>query len=175
VLQTILRPQLATVLLLLFLAVAYVGFRSLRYSEFGILGQYLFAGEFRRTLRTMIDLQEYEESLAQAGTIEQCWQALSNTCRETNFTEVSLRVDGKHFGVEFQPGSTTARRLHIAFSRSDGATFGHEASVPGPAMLIAPLAERLQEKLGQLEMTTAWLASDAPTPDREQVKGAVAR
>jgi UDP-GlcNAc:undecaprenyl-phosphate/decaprenyl-phosphate GlcNAc-1-phosphate transferase len=85
VLQTILRPQFATVMLLLFLGAAYAGFRLLRYPEFAVLGRFLFAGGFRRTLRTGICLQEYEETLAAAKTIEECWLALRSTCRETSF------------------------------------------------------------------------------------------
>src|SRR5271170_4017743 len=64
VLQTILRPQLMSVLFLMATALAYVGLRTLRYPEFGALSRFLFAGDFRRALRTRIYLQEYEESLA---------------------------------------------------------------------------------------------------------------
>jgi hypothetical protein len=179
VLQTILRPQLATVLLLLFLAVAYVGFRSLRYPEFGILGQFLFAGEFGRVLQTRIHLREYEESLAAAETVDQCWLALRNTCRETNFSYVSLRVDGRYFEDELHATSLPARRLRIALSKFDGATFGHHPDSQGPAMLIAPLAERLQEKLSSFDPAPAWSSAETPSENRLEMnslkaKGAVA-
>jgi UDP-GlcNAc:undecaprenyl-phosphate GlcNAc-1-phosphate transferase len=172
VLQTILRPQLATVLLLLFLAAAYVGFRSLRYPEFGILGKFLFAGGFRRTLRSSIHLHEYEESLAAARTVEECWEALKNTCREANFSYVSMSVSGSHFEDELQPACTASRRLHITLSRSDEAAFGHDPNLAAPAMLIAPLAERLQEKLSRFSVSR--LGSDAPLREMPKATRAAA-
>lgn len=55
VLQTILRPRLITALFLIALTVAYVGLRSLKYAEFGVLRRFLFAGEFRSALKAGID------------------------------------------------------------------------------------------------------------------------
>ena len=147
VLQTILEPRFATVMLLLCLATAYLGFRLLRYPEFGILGRFLFAGGFRGTLRSNIHLLEYEESLARANTVEECWNVLRTTCREASFNYVALRIDGIEFEEELEPPVTTSRRLHITLPRSAEAVFGHNASLAAQAMLIAPLAQRLQDKL----------------------------
>jgi UDP-GlcNAc:undecaprenyl-phosphate/decaprenyl-phosphate GlcNAc-1-phosphate transferase len=174
VLQTILQPQIATVLLLLFLAAGYFGFRLLRYPEFGILGRFLFAGGFRRTLRSSIHLHEYEESLAAAKTVEECWLVLKNTCWEANFSYVSMRVNGRYFENELQPALTAARRLHVTLSRSAEATFEHEPSLAAQAMLIAPLADRLQEKLSRFNTTPARLGPDAPPCERPKASRAVA-
>jgi UDP-GlcNAc:undecaprenyl-phosphate GlcNAc-1-phosphate transferase len=160
VLQTILRPQLATVVLLLFLTVAYGGFRSLRYTEFGLLGKFIFAGGLRRTLGTSIYLQDYIDSLAAAETVEECWLALRSTCREAKFSYVSLRVDGQQFEDEMLPAVLGVRRLHVSLSKRDEVAFGHDPDLPIPAMLIAPLAERLQEKLVGFEERSALAASD---------------
>ena len=153
VLQTILEPRLATVVLLLFLAAAYVGFRTLRYPEFGILGKFLFAGGFRGTLRSNIHLLEYEESLAAAKTLEDCWAVLKNTCREASFNYVAMRVNGRFFEDELETSQVMARRVKISFARSDEAIFGHDPRLAAQAMLIAPLAERLQDKLSWLQPT----------------------
>jgi UDP-GlcNAc:undecaprenyl-phosphate/decaprenyl-phosphate GlcNAc-1-phosphate transferase len=160
VLQTILRPQLFSVLFVLALAVAFLGFRALRYPEFGLLGKFIFAGEFRGSFRTRIHLYEYEQSLAAAETVEACWIALRNTCREANFNYVSLCVNGKTFEAELQPCTNKAGRLQVMLSRSDGAMFGHPPDTPMPAMLIAPLAELLQEKLSSFDTVPAWRAAD---------------
>jgi len=154
VMQTIVRPQLATVLLLLFLAAAYIGFRSLQYSEFGILRQWIFAGGFHGALRSRIDIYDYEQALAAAQSIDECWAVLRNTCLEAKFNYVSLSANGKHFHDELQPASTAAKRLHITLSRSNAVVFGHDPGLPGPAMLIAPLAERLQDKLNHFDVVT---------------------
>jgi UDP-GlcNAc:undecaprenyl-phosphate GlcNAc-1-phosphate transferase len=179
VLQTILRPEFATVLLLLLLAVAFLGFRSLRYPELGVLGKFLFAGGMRRTLGTSIYLKDYEESLAQAKTLEDCWLALRNTCREASFNDVSLEVDGRQFAYEPDPGRLGVSRLRIEISPSGFATFGHDPDVPMSAMLIAPLAERLQHKLRGFEFVNGWQdpngPRDWPKQDGAKIKKAVAR
>jgi UDP-GlcNAc:undecaprenyl-phosphate GlcNAc-1-phosphate transferase len=168
VLQTVLQPQFAAVLLLLFLGASYMGFRTLRYPEFDILGKFLFAGGFRSTLRSNIYLHEYAGSLANANTIEECWQVLENTCREANFTYISLRVADWVFEENLQPGAERARRLQITLSQSAEFTCGYDSSVATHAMLIAPLAERLQEKLRILDM--APMRHDSYTPIRETPK-----
>ena len=155
VLQTILQPQFATVVLLLFGAVAYSGFRLLRYPEFGILGKFLFAGEFRRTLRTSIHLYEYEQSLAAATTLEDCWQVLKHTCREANFSHVSMRIEGRYFTDDLQPDAKAAR-LHLNLDGSNEVTFGHNPALATQAMLIAPLAESLQRKLSGFDNSGVW-------------------
>ncbi len=175
VLQTILRPRLATVLLLLFPAVAYFGFKSLRYAEFGVLGQFLFAGELRRTLRAMIHLREYEESLAGANTLEECWVVLRNTCRETSFNYLALNLNGRYFEEEIRPASASSERLHISLSHSDEATFGLDPSLTGPAMLIAPLIQRFQWKVSRFGVSRPWLASDSIPPERLKANVASAR
>jgi hypothetical protein len=132
----------------LLVAVAYVGFRSLQYTEFGVLKYFLFDGGFRRVLRGNIYLKEYEQSLAAAMTLEECWLALRNTCREADFSYVALRVDGKFFEDALNgPRQNPAAYLQIALSSSDSATFSHDPTSPELAMLIAPFFEGLRAKL----------------------------
>jgi UDP-GlcNAc:undecaprenyl-phosphate GlcNAc-1-phosphate transferase len=147
VLQTILRPQLATVLLLLSLGLAYAGFRSLQYHEFSVLREFLFAGELRRALRGRIHLHEYEESLAAADNIDQCWVALRNACREANLSYVSLRIDGRPFEERLQAASTSDARVSFSLLSSGSATFGYDPTLPGSVAIVVSLAERLQKKL----------------------------
>jgi UDP-GlcNAc:undecaprenyl-phosphate GlcNAc-1-phosphate transferase len=154
VLQTILRPQFATVLLLLSLVAAFVGCRRLGYPEFNLLGEFLFAGGFRRTLRNSIHLREYEQCISAASTVEECWLALKNACREAEFDYVSMRVNGLYFEDELRPAVQAGRRLHIKLSRSDEATFGHDPTLPAQAMLIAPLAVQLQESLSRFNIVS---------------------
>jgi UDP-GlcNAc:undecaprenyl-phosphate/decaprenyl-phosphate GlcNAc-1-phosphate transferase len=170
VLQTILRPQPAIVMLLLSLVLAYMGFRSLRYHEFRVLGQFLFT-EFRRALCNRIHLHEYEESLAAADTLDQCWTALRKACREADLSYVSLRIDAKLFEENLQATSGHDGRLSFSLSRSDAATFGYDPSSPVPVATVVYLAERLQKKLrnGQI---IPWPVIEADSPERLKVSGA---
>jgi len=174
ILQIILQPQLATVLLVAFLVAGCVAFRFLRYPEFGILGRFVFAGGFRRTLRINIHLHEYEISLAAATTIEECWQVLKDTCRDAAFAYVSMRVDGRHFEDDLQPALAGTGHLQIRLSRWAEATFGYDARVPNQAMLIAPLAQRLQEKLARLKRSAEWLETETLSTEPSKLSRAAA-
>ena len=148
VLQTLLQPRLATVLLLLGLTVAYIGFRTLRYAEFGVLSQFLFAGEFRHALRVKISLHEFEELLSKAQTIEQCWVVLRDACREAEFQSVCLRFAGNTFLDEHQVRAPHPTRiLQMWLSPTDSVTFGMDSRRSWLAMLVAPFVERLEAKL----------------------------
>lgn len=168
VLQTLLQPRLATVLLLLFLTVAYLGFRSLRYAEFGVLRQFLFAGEFRRALRHNILLHEYEDQLSKAKSLDQCWVVLRDACRDAEFTSVSLRIGGRvftdeHHGLLSQP----SRSLQMWLSSSDSVTFGMNPRRSSLAMLVAPFVEALEARL-------RIIAPAPPIPEPVQARGAAA-
>jgi UDP-GlcNAc:undecaprenyl-phosphate/decaprenyl-phosphate GlcNAc-1-phosphate transferase len=171
VLQTILRPQLATILLLLALGLAYAGFRSLQYHEFSVLREFLFAGEFRRALRGRIHLHEYEESLAAADTIDQCWAALRHACREANLSYVSLTIDGRLLEDGLRAASSPDGRVSFALWGSNAATFGYDPSSSGSLAVVVTLAERLQKKLknGQI---IPWPVVEAEPAERLKVNSA---
>ncbi len=173
VLQTILEPRFATVILLLLLAAAYVGFRTLRYPEFGILGKFLFAGGFRGTLRSNIHLLEYEQSLAAAQTLDECWTVLRITCQEASFDSVSLSVNGKLFESRGKPSVPGACRLRVALGYNDEVAFGHDRRLTSQAMLIAPLAERLQDKLTWLRAASTVGQPEALTLDLQKTTARV--
>jgi len=168
VLQTILRPQLTTVLLLVLVATAYLGFRTLRYSEFDVLRRFLFAGEFRSALLTKIHLKEYQDSLALANTVEECWLALRDTCRQAQFNYVALRICGESFSDEQQHEyGEQAWRIHVPLANSDSVTFCRDPNMPELGMLIGPLIEGLQAKL--MISRGAWVRSAAEA-DEEPAK-----
>jgi hypothetical protein len=159
--------------LLLTAAVACAGFYSLRYTEFGVLGAFLLAGEFRRSLCVAIHLREFNESLAAAKTTEECWTVLKHVCRETHFSYVSLRLGKKQFEADLQPNSSNnVARLSIALSHSENATFEHDPSIADPAMMIAPMVERLQKQLLYLDSVPVW--NDSSSTPSGPLKASVA-
>jgi UDP-GlcNAc:undecaprenyl-phosphate GlcNAc-1-phosphate transferase len=150
VLQTILHPRMATVLLLLLVAAAYVGFRSLSYTEFGVLNQVFFAGDFRRLLRLKICLKEYQQSLAFSNDVEGYWLALRQACREAEFTYVAMSVNNQFFEDEVKRPSVppTLWSLQAPLGGSDFVIFKHDPRLTEVAILIAPMVEGLRAKLG---------------------------
>ena len=74
-----------------------------------------------------------------------------------------MRVNGRYFEDELKtPSFPGGSRLSVSLSRSDVATFGHDAQAQ--TMLIAPLAARLQEKLSRSAGAPAWTGTDADNP-----------
>jgi hypothetical protein len=155
VLQTILHPRMATVLLLLLVAAAYVGFRSLRYTEFGVLNQFLFAGDFRRLLRTKIHLKEYQQAIAAANTAQECWVVLRNACREAGFSYVALRAGGQFLEDENkrQQAGPSVWCVQVPLSGSDYVIFRQDPRLTELAILIVPIVDGLRSKLSLPEVS----------------------
>ena len=167
VLQTIIHPRMGTVLLLLSVAAAYVGFRSLRYTEFGVLNHFLFAGDFRRLLRTKIHLKEYQQSIASSTTAQECWSALRVACREAEFSYVAMRVGEQFFEDHTkrpQPG-ISLWCLQVPLGGSDFVVFQHDPRLTELAILIAPFVEGLRSKLATPEALTQNVAVTMRTAD----------
>jgi UDP-GlcNAc:undecaprenyl-phosphate GlcNAc-1-phosphate transferase len=148
VLQTIVRPHIATMLIVLFAFGAYFGIRKLRYVEFSSARNFLFTGEFRRMLRMRICLKEYEDALSNARNLKDCWAAVSEVCAAAGFRYVALGLDGEHFElggegrlIEHLP------RMLIPVSGDGQMTFVQYTRASASAIWIAPIVEALEEKL----------------------------
>ena len=144
---------MATVLLLLLVAAAYVGFRSLRYTEFGVLNQFLFAGDFRRLLRTKIHLKEFQQSLALSSTAQECWVVLRNACMEAGFCYVALRVGDQFLEDEaIRPQQTPPLWcVQVPLNGSDFVVFRHDPRLTELSILIVPFVDGLRSKLSSSE------------------------
>lgn len=149
VLQTILHPRLATVLLLLSIAFAYVGFRSLRYTEFSVLNNSLFSGDFRRLLRARIQQKEFQELIAFSATEDECWLVLRQACQEAGFSYVALRIGDFYYAEEIK-GALAGRThwcTHVPLGGSDFVAFHHDPRATELASLIGPFAEGIRAQL----------------------------
>jgi UDP-GlcNAc:undecaprenyl-phosphate/decaprenyl-phosphate GlcNAc-1-phosphate transferase len=73
---------------------AWLGLQHLGYNEFRIAGKLAIDGSFRRLLNAKFVLIGFEEELANASTLEQCWEILCNACPQFGFVGSELRLDG---------------------------------------------------------------------------------
>jgi hypothetical protein len=149
VLQTVVYPQAAFVLVLVCAAAAFFGIRKLRYIEFHSLINVL-RGEFWRILRMRICLNEYEESLSAARNLEECWNAVSVVCREAGFRQVTLEVAGKRF--ELSPVAEMAfyAPIILPLGSQGRLTFVRSARSFALEMWVVSISELLVEKLAKL-------------------------
>jgi UDP-GlcNAc:undecaprenyl-phosphate/decaprenyl-phosphate GlcNAc-1-phosphate transferase len=163
VLQTIVRPHTATMLIVLFAVGAYLGVRKLGYVEFSSVGIFLLGGELRRMLRLRICLKEYEDSLSGARSLEECWAAVSEVCRAAGFRYVALQVEGKLFELTAEVRTAEhAPRMLIPLSASGQITFVKHTRASASAMWIAPIVEALEKELKMERRFQKSLAADEP-------------
>ncbi len=72
---------------------AWLGLQHLGYEEFDVAGKMALRGGFRRRLNTQRMLAEFEQELAGAATLEQCWKVLCRAYPQFGFCGIELHLD----------------------------------------------------------------------------------
>ena len=120
------NDRISGVIILIFCAVAWVGIQYLGYAEFSVAGRMLFSGNFPRTLKSQLDLHHLEKELETAGSVDECWRAISGACNKFGFR--CLRMEANGLSYEGLDSPTTSDKLwtlriplglhgHVEFSR----------------------------------------------------------
>ncbi|MEK7753964.1 MAG: MraY family glycosyltransferase, partial [Acidobacteriota bacterium] len=142
------QGQFKGAIIVMFCAAAWIGVQHLGYVEFGIAGRMFMEGAFRRHLNNELALRAFEDSLARASTMEDCWSAIQEACRKFGFTHAELRLNGHRFEetlVETNGNETwnvdipLVEEGHLHLTRCFG-----ESSVP---TVLVPFAEALHRRL----------------------------
>ena len=84
-LQSLLAKQVGGLAVILFCGFAWFGGRALGYVEFHVARQMVMGGGFRRVLKEEICLSHLRQALAQARSLEECWPAIRDACRDLGF------------------------------------------------------------------------------------------
>ncbi|HEV3332037.1 MAG TPA: MraY family glycosyltransferase [Bryobacteraceae bacterium] len=96
-LQAAARNQFGGVIVIVFCAAAWIGVQHLGYSEFGLATRLLFKGSFRQTIDVQFRLQQFERSIAEARTLDQCWQGIQTGYSDFGFSGVRMQAQGRIF------------------------------------------------------------------------------
>ncbi len=86
--SSFLETQYQGFIILLFCGVALIGIRQLRYSEFGIVGRFLFRGELNRTVHLKLKVEALTSALNRTSTEIEWWEALANGIETLSLTAV---------------------------------------------------------------------------------------
>jgi UDP-GlcNAc:undecaprenyl-phosphate GlcNAc-1-phosphate transferase len=89
--------QIASMIVLVFCAVAWMGIQYLEYVEFTLAGRFLFRGDLQRSVKTQIDLDAFSKSLASIESAEKYYAQVSETARNFGFTLVQAQIAGESF------------------------------------------------------------------------------
>jgi UDP-GlcNAc:undecaprenyl-phosphate GlcNAc-1-phosphate transferase len=97
-----LRNEFSGLIVVVFCAAAWMGIRHLGYTEFATAGRLLLRGGFRRIVDFETRLVEFENTLARAPGIEECWIRIRSGSREFGFQGVRMNFEGVVF-EDFEP------------------------------------------------------------------------
>lgn len=180
------HERLAGAILLLFCIGAWAGIRQLGYSEFDVARRMILGGAFRDLLGAQLRLLTFRESLAAAGTPDQCWDVLHTSYNGFGFHEIRLKLGG-HFYSHTARKSCEAQvwTIRIALSDTDYLNLSHEVGEEASPVL-APFAESagrmlvakaaiLPRPLHVLESTSARSSRSAAQKDRANLLGILHR
>jgi UDP-GlcNAc:undecaprenyl-phosphate GlcNAc-1-phosphate transferase len=87
--------QLASVIVLVFCAVAWMGIQYLGYAEFTFAGRILLGGDLQRALRLQLDLHAFERSLAASGSPENCVKLIQEAAPRFGFIVIRMQLAGE--------------------------------------------------------------------------------
>jgi UDP-GlcNAc:undecaprenyl-phosphate GlcNAc-1-phosphate transferase len=96
-LEAAFRNQLGGLIVIAFCAAAWIGVQHLGYSEFGLATRFFFKGTFRQIIDVQFRLQQFERSLTEARSLDQCWQGLQKGYADFGFSGVRMHAQGRIF------------------------------------------------------------------------------
>jgi hypothetical protein len=163
-LQSVADNHFAGVIIVLFCAAAWIGIQHLGYPEFKIAARVANFGTFRDVMSTQLRVRSVEEAIQQAGSIEECWNAVRSAARDLGFTRVHLRLDRGTFHAGANGSSHAALwTMRVPLSRDEYLEFSHDN--PGAnsvAAVAAPLADVVRRTmvLKMAELQLAYFHAD---------------
>jgi UDP-GlcNAc:undecaprenyl-phosphate GlcNAc-1-phosphate transferase len=130
--------RVAAAVILAFCACAWFGVHHLKYVEFEVARRVLFQ-RFRRILESEITVLTFQERIAGATTLDECWTIIVRAAEEFGFAQVRLSIGDRMFEETLRPINPVAcwnfqiplsETDYIEFKRPVRAEFHPWAAVP---------------------------------------------
>jgi UDP-GlcNAc:undecaprenyl-phosphate/decaprenyl-phosphate GlcNAc-1-phosphate transferase len=146
---------LAGFVVVVFVAVAWMGIHYLEYSEFILAGRLLRIGAFQRSVSANLNLTSFEKSMAKAETIDDCWQTLLAVYEIFGFAAIRMRVAGvtyQRWDPGISPPHYWTMRLpisdkdYVELARPFGSNVLPMTVVPFVDILASALAAKLEDR-----------------------------
>ena len=93
----------------LFCGAVWIGLQHLSLSEVGLATGLFVRGPFRQIIDLQFRLEEFEQSLANAGDMEQCWETIQAGCRDFGFYGGKWSARGRVFETAKLPAGLSAQ------------------------------------------------------------------
>jgi UDP-GlcNAc:undecaprenyl-phosphate GlcNAc-1-phosphate transferase len=130
--------RLAGLMVLVFCACAWWGVHHLKYVEFEVAKRLLFQ-RFRRILESELTVLTFEERIAAARNLDECWDAIVRAAEEFGFARVRMAIGERCYEETLRPINPVAcwnfqiplsETDYIEFKRPVRAEFQPWAAVP---------------------------------------------
>lgn len=160
--------QVASIIVLVFCAVAWMGIQYLGYAEFTAAGRLLFRGDLQRAYRVQLELHTFDRALALAASPEACAALIIKTSLQFGLRVTVLQIAGEAYTEPFTPVAQSWR-VQVRFDHGDFVELEREvgdlaASAPGGPFLDA-LQTGLRDRLSVLRLAQSGAVSTASVLD----------
>jgi UDP-GlcNAc:undecaprenyl-phosphate/decaprenyl-phosphate GlcNAc-1-phosphate transferase len=118
-LASVVQGRLAGLAILMFCACAWIGVHHLKYIEFEVAKRVLFQ-RFRRILESEITVVSFQERIAAATTLDECWEQIVRAAEEFGFAQVRLSIGPRFYEETLRPINPVACwNFQIPLSETD--------------------------------------------------------
>jgi UDP-GlcNAc:undecaprenyl-phosphate GlcNAc-1-phosphate transferase len=152
--------QFGGIIVILFCMGAWIGIQHLGYSEFVNATRLLVKGTFRNMVDVQCRLEQFGQSIDEAASLEECWEAIQAGCRDFEFSGVRLYLHGRVMETAFCPATGGQWQIRIMLPDSQYInlyrTFDNQSDAPGLALFARILENVLQRRLAAAAADSEW-------------------
>jgi hypothetical protein len=131
-----------------FAVLVWLAVAKLRYAEFRASYRALWTGQLRRVFRQEILLDQLRNNLAEARSVEECWDRLCDASKQLGLEQVYLRLGNNDRLVRLRESSTQqSYQTTVQLREGDYVAFTGRPEDPASAQLLLPMAEALRDAL----------------------------
>lgn len=139
---------IAALVVIVFIAVAWMCVRYLGYAEFMLAGRLIRTGEFQRNVSAQLNLTSFEKSLAAAQTLDDCWTAIVRAHQTFGFAGVRMSIGGIAYeDWELRHSEQNYWVIRIPLPARDYLELAREFNSPVLPMALAPFVDMLGSAL----------------------------
>ena len=159
-LMSAVHNRYSALIVILFCAAAWFGIRHLDYAEFATAGRMFLGGKFRRIIDTETRMLDFENSLAKAADVEECWSKILQGSGEFGFQGARMSIQGSVFEEIRGQYSERLWQLRIPLSGGEYVNFYCDFSVELDPLILNQFVATVERGMN------TWLAAQLSQPVR---------
>ncbi len=163
-LQSVAPDRLRLPVLILFCGAAWLGTWRVAYPELRVLTRLALGADVRELVRAQLRLRAFEESVAGARTVDDCWLALRDTAREFGFSSIRLALSGQSYSEHLGNGHGGEWTLYVPLSDSEYVHLTHAFNDPAQS-IVGPFTDLLYRALHNRPLRTGTYQGANPGED----------